>query len=218
MVGGDRSLQFAAGPDPLPRSKARPCSKTVLYDATPRRPLVKVELVHKAVLNLETSLVGQPGQVDGKSYESWFRAEVCWLAGWLPMPRRRERGNRLVDGLSVYWKYIRSSRTAVRACSCRDVGAGGNGSRLPVCTWHGTWGLSRAAGFGLQAARGTCAYCKGSERLGCPNGSCSEGSRKPGQAEPELVHGIARLALTSSSKSAGVRGPEEVTRAARRTL
>lgn len=27
-------------------------------------------------------------------------------------------------------RYIRDSRTAVRACSCRDVGAGGNGSRL----------------------------------------------------------------------------------------
>lgn len=51
MVGGERSLQLAvaAGTNPLPRSKARPCSNTVLYDATPRRPLVKVELVHEAV-------------------------------------------------------------------------------------------------------------------------------------------------------------------------
>lgn len=41
----------------------------------------------------------------------------------------------------------------MRACSCRDVGAGGNGSRLPVRTWHGTWGMSHAAGCALQAAR-----------------------------------------------------------------
>lgn len=40
----------AAGPNPLPRSKARPGSMTcsLLCNATPRRLLVKVELVHEA--------------------------------------------------------------------------------------------------------------------------------------------------------------------------
>lgn len=43
-------LAVVAGPNPLPRSKARPRPKTLpSYNATPRRPLVKVELVHKAV-------------------------------------------------------------------------------------------------------------------------------------------------------------------------
>lgn len=38
----------------------------------------------------------------------------------------------------------------MRACSCRDVGAGGNGSRLPVCTWHGIWGMSMLQDAGCR--------------------------------------------------------------------
>lgn len=74
------------------------------------------------------------------------------------------KGNRVVDGLSVYWKYIRSSRTAVHACSCRDVGAGGNGSRLSA-HGHGTWGMATLQDAGCQAATGTVLKEFGKARL-----------------------------------------------------
>lgn len=49
--------------------------------------------------------------------------------------------------------------------SCRDVGAGGNGSRLPVCTWHGTWG-SGHGGMGMLQGAGCRRFggrhCRGS--------------------------------------------------------
>lgn len=92
--------------------------------------------------------------------------------------------------------------------SCRDVGAGGNGSRLPVCTWHGTWGIDmgawaccrvRAAGVQGVLDVGTVGVRQGSAARVRKAGPGE--STKPGQAEPELADwrcmasdGLIRLA------------------------
>lgn len=70
----------------------------------------------------------------------------------------------------------------------------GRAATAPGCLsahGHGTWGVSMAQDRAAGCLRDV--YTVLCTRLGCLNGRRgSEGSTKPGQAEPELVHGLTR--------------------------